>query len=194
MFWLRATGLDATLKFDPDGELVARAGRGDRAAAQALMARHLPAMLRLARRMLGSQAEAEDCVQDAFLRVWTHAARWQPGRAVFGTWLHRVTLNQCYDRLRRKPALTLEAATEVADAAPGADMALEAAGVAAEVEAALSDLPERQRAAILLCHYEERGNIEAAEILGVSVEALESLLARGRRTLRMKLSHLRDRA
>jgi len=194
VFWLRATGLDATLKFDPDGELVARAGRGDRAAAQALMARHLPAMLRLARRMLGSQAEAEDCVQDAFLRVWTHAARWQPGRAVFGTWLHRVTLNQCYDRLRRKPALTLEAATEVADAAPGADMALEAAGVAAEVEAALSDLPERQRAAILLCHYEERGNIEAAEILGVSVEALESLLARGRRTLRMKLSHLRDRA
>jgi RNA polymerase sigma-70 factor (ECF subfamily) len=186
--------LDAALKFDPDGELVARAGKGDRAAAQALMARHLPAMLRLARRMLGNQTEAEDCVQEAFLRAWTHASRWRPGQAVFGTWLHRVTLNQCYDRLRRKPALALETAAEVADADPPADVALETAATAAEVEAALSALPERQRAAILLCHYQERGNVEAAEILGVSVEALESLLARGRRTLRMKLSHLRDGA
>jgi RNA polymerase sigma-70 factor (ECF subfamily) len=113
---------------------------------------------------------------------------------VFGTWLHRVTLNLCYDRLRRRPALALEAAAEVADADLPADVVLEKAITAAEVEAALSELPERQRAAIVLCHYQERGNIEAAEILGVSVEALESLLSRGRRTLRMKLSHLRDRA
>ena len=69
---------------------------------------------------------------------------------------------------------------------------LERVGVAAEVEAALQTLPERQRAAILLCHYQERGNIEAAEILGVSVEALESLLSRGRRTLRIRLAHLKD--
>ena len=165
---------------------------GDRAAAQALMARHLPGLLRLARRMLPGQSEAEDCVQDAFLKLWTHAARWKPGQAKFETWLYRVTLNQCYDRLRRKPTLGLEAAAQVPDGAPGADSVLEKAGVAAEVEVALQILPERQRAAILLCHYQERGNIEAAEILGISVEALESLLARGRRTLRMKLSHLRD--
>jgi RNA polymerase sigma-70 factor (ECF subfamily) len=187
----RVIGLDATLKFDPDTELVARVGQGDRAAAQALMARHLPAMLRLARRMLGSQAEAEDCVQDAFLKLWTHAGRWKPGQAKFETWLYRVTLNQCYDRLRKKPTVGLDAAAEVADVAPAADTRLETAAVAQEVEAALECLPERQRAAILLCHYQERGNIEAAEILGISVEALESLLARGRRTLRMKLSHLR---
>ena len=189
---LRATGVDAALKFDPDTELVVRVGKGDRAAAQALMARHLPGMLRLARRMLPSQAEAEDCVQDAFLKLWTHAARWKPGQARFETWLYRVTLNQCYDRLRRRPALGLEAAAGVSDGAPAADTVLEKADVAVEVEAALQNLPDRQRAAILLCHYQERGNIEAAEILGVSVEALESLLARGRRTLRMKLSHLRD--
>ena len=180
------------MKFDPDAELVARVGMGDRFAAQALVARHLPGMLRLARRMLPSQAEAEDCVQDAFLKLWTHAARWKPGQAKFETWLYRVTLNQCYDRLRRKPTLGLEAAAEVPDSAPAADTVLERVGVAAEVEAALQTLPERQRAAILLCHYQEHGNIEAADILGVSVEALESLLARGRRTLRMKLSHLRD--
>lgn len=179
---------------DPDTDLVARAGHGDRAAAQALMARHLPGMLALARRMLAGQSEAEDCVQEAFLKVWTHAGRWKPGKAKFETWLYRVTLNQCYDRLRKRPTEPLEAAADIPDGGDSPDRGLETAALEAEVSAALADLPERQRAAILLCHYQERGNIEAAEILGISVEALESLLARGRRTLRMTLSHLRDGA
>src|SRR5271169_6262652 len=95
---------------DPDGELVARAGRGDRSAAQLLMHRHMPKMMTLARRMLSDQVEAEDAVQDAFMRLWTHAARWHPGQAKFETWLYRVTLNQCYDRLRRRPTSSLDAA------------------------------------------------------------------------------------
>jgi len=177
---------------DPDTDLVQRAGQGDRAAAQALMARHLPKMLTLARRMMGSQAEAEDAVQDAFLKLWTHAARWQPGKAKFETWLYRVTMNKCYDRLRKRPGANLDEAAEVADPAPAADSVLENAALAGEIETALAVLPERQRAAILLCHHQECGNIEAAEILGISVEALESLLARGRRTLRARLGHLRD--
>ncbi|MDE2630704.1 MAG: RNA polymerase sigma factor, partial [Alphaproteobacteria bacterium] len=156
------------------------------------MARHLPKLLTLARRMLRDRSEAEDAVQETFLRLWTHAARWRPGQAKFETWLYRVTMNQCYSRLRRKPALGLEAAEQVPDPVPGAQTMLENAGLAAEIEAALAQLPERQRAAILLCHYREHGNIEAAEILGIGVEALESLLARGRRTLRMKLAHLKD--
>ncbi len=177
---------------DPDADLVARAGRGERAAAQALMARHLPRMLGLARRMLSDPAEADDAVQDAFLQLWTHAARWEPGRAKFSTWLYRVTLNKCYDRLRRRQTAPLEAAVEVADPAPGPDAGLQHAAIAAQIEAALAALPERQRAAIQLCHYQGCGNIEAAEILGISVEALESLLARGRRALRDRLEHLRD--
>jgi RNA polymerase sigma-70 factor (ECF subfamily) len=177
---------------DPDTDLVARAGRGDRAAAQALMARHLPKMLTVARRMLGSQSEAEDAVQDAFLKLWTHAGRWEPGRALFETWLYRVVLNKCYDRLRRKTTAKLDEAAEVVDPAPQADQLLQGSAVAKEIEAALAELPERQRAAIVLCHYQECGNIEAAEILGISVEALESLLSRGRRTLRARLGHLKD--
>jgi RNA polymerase sigma-70 factor (ECF subfamily) len=177
---------------DPDTDLVARAGQGDRTAAQALMGRHLPKMLTLARRMLGDPAEAEDAVQETFLKLWTHAARWQPGKAKFETWLYRVTMNKCYDRLRKRAPGSLDEAAEVADPAPGADIRLENAGLAQEIEAALAALPERQRAAILLCHHQERGNIEAAEILGISVEALESLLARGRRTLRARLGHLRE--
>jgi RNA polymerase sigma-70 factor (ECF subfamily) len=176
---------------DPDAELVGRAGNGDRAAAQALMARHLPKMTMLARRMLSDAGEAEDAVQDAFLRLWTHAARWQPGRAKFETWLYRVTLNQCYDRLRRRIHAPIDDALEVADAGPGPEVSHEKVELAASIEAALAQLPERQRAAIVLCHYQECGNIEAADILGVSVEALESLLARGRRALRAKLEHLR---
>jgi RNA polymerase sigma-70 factor (ECF subfamily) len=177
---------------DPDTDLVVRAGQGDRAAAQALMARHLPKMLTVARRMLRSQAEAEDAVQDAFLKVWTHSSRWQPGRALFETWLYRVVLNKCYDRLRRKPAARIDEAAGVADPAPAADDVVQGSEVAREIESALQELPERQRAAIVLCHFQECGNIEAAEILGISVEALESLLSRGRRTLRTRLGHLKD--
>lgn len=177
---------------DPDAELVARVGRGDRAAAQLLMHRHLPKMLALARRMLHDSAEAEDAVQDSFMRLWTHAARWQPGRAKFETWLYRVTLNKCFDRLRRRPTAALDEALEVADPAPGPAASLENVVLSEQIEAALKALPERQRAAIQLCHYQDCGNIEAAEILGISVEALESLLARGRRALRARLIHWKD--
>jgi RNA polymerase sigma-70 factor (ECF subfamily) len=177
---------------DPDAELVARVGRGDRAAAQALMARHLPKLMILARRMLRDPVEAEDAVQDTFMRLWTHAVRWQPGRAKFETWLYRVALNQCYDRLRRRTVAPIDEAMAVPDPSPGPAANHEHAVLSASIEAALAELPERQRAAIVLCHYQECGNIEAAEILGISVEALESLLARGRRALRMKLGYLRE--
>jgi len=176
---------------DPDAELVARAGAGDRAAAQALIARHLPKMMTLARRMLGDGGEAEDAVQDAFMRLWTHAVRWRPGAAKFETWLYRVTLNQCYDRLRRRTAARLEEAADVADPAADPERELGEADTSDAVGKAVSELPERQRAAILLCHYQGCGNIEAAEILGISVEALESLLSRGRRALRQRLGHLK---
>ncbi len=177
---------------DPDAEDVAKAGRGDRAAAARLIARHTPKLLTVARRMLASQAEAEDAVQEVFLRLWTHAGRWQPGKAKFETWLYRVMLNQCYDRLRRKPTAPLEAAEEVADDAAPPDAGLDEGVLGREIARALDALPERQKAAILLCHFQDCGNIEAAEIMGLSVEALESLLARGRRTLRSALAHLKD--
>jgi RNA polymerase sigma-70 factor (ECF subfamily) len=181
------------MMIDPDADLVARVGQGDRAAAAALMARHLPRMLALARRMLPDPLEAEDAVQDAFIQLWTHAARWIPGQAKFSTWLYRVTLNKCYDRLRRRPTARLEEAAEVEDPAPAPGANLDHAAIAVQIEAALAALPERQRAAVQLCHFEGCGNIEAAEIMGISVEALESLLARGRRTLRTQLEHLRER-
>jgi RNA polymerase sigma-70 factor (ECF subfamily) len=174
---------------DPDAELVRNAGAGDERAAEALVRRHLPRMLGLARRMLNDAAEAEDVAQEVFLRVWREAPRWRPGAAKFETWMHRVAINLCYDRLRRnreKP--DADAGLHVADAAPLASEAWLARQRAERVHGAMAELPERQRAAIALVHFPELTNIEAAETLKISVEALESLLARGRRALKAALA------
>jgi RNA polymerase sigma-70 factor (ECF subfamily) len=176
---------------DPDGDLVVRAGRGDAAAAQALVARKLPRILALAHRMLGDAAEAEDVAQEALLRAWRNAPGWTPGRARFDTWLHRVALNLCYDRLRRRRELPTEQPPEQIDGGFAPDRGLQAADVGRRVEAALLRLPPRQREAVVLCHYQELGNVEAAELMGVSVEALESLLSRGRRSLRSALADMK---
>ena len=175
---------------DPDEALVARVGRGDPAAAQTLVARKLPRMLALAARMLGDKAEAEDVAQEAMLRAWKQAPVWKPGAAKFDTWLHRVALNLCYDRLRRKREQPTAEPPEQVDTGPAPDRGLMAADTGRRVGAALAVLPARQREAIVLCHYQELGNIEAADLMGVSVEALESLLSRGRRALRTALADL----
>jgi RNA polymerase sigma factor (sigma-70 family) len=175
---------------DPDDELVRRAGQGDAAAVQALVARKLRRVLALAERMLGDAAEAEDVAQETFIRVWRNAARWRPGAARFDTWLHRVTLNLCYDRLRRRRERPVAEPPETPDPGPAPDRGLLAADVGLRVRGALQALPPRQREAIVLCHYQELGNIEAAGVMGVSVEALESLLSRGRRALKSALADL----
>jgi RNA polymerase sigma-70 factor (ECF subfamily) len=175
---------------DPDDELVRRAGEGDGAAVQALVARKLRRVLALAERMLGDPAEAEDVAQETFFKVWRNAARWRPGVARFDTWLHRVALNLCYDRLRRRRERPTAEPPETADPGPAPDRGLLAADIGRRVRAALQALPPRQREAIVLCHYQELGNIEAAGVMGVTVEALESLLSRGRRALRAALADL----
>ncbi|MGE3143254.1 MAG: RNA polymerase sigma factor [Hyphomonadaceae bacterium] len=174
---------------DPDEELVRQAGAGSARAAEALVRKHLPRMASLARRMLGDPVEAEDVAQEVFLRVWREAPRWQPGAAKFETWMHRVALNLCYDRLRRRRETPdPDAGVAVADPTPSAQDAWLARQRAAKVHAAVQSLPERQRAAIALCHFQEMSNIDAAAALEISVDALESLLARGRRALKSALA------
>lgn len=169
---------------DPDAGLVARVGRGDEAATRMLVGAKLPRILALARRMLGDATEAEDVAQETFVRAWRQAAGWRPGAARFDTWLHTVTLNLCRDRLRRRRDTVMPELPEIADPAPPADAALDETAQASAVRAAITALPERQREAILLVHYQDLTNIAAAEAMEISVEALESLLSRGRRSLR----------
>lgn len=174
---------------DPDAETVRQAGAGDVRAAEALVRKHLPKMVGLARRMLNDGAEAEDVAQEVFLRVWREAPRWRPGAAKFETWMHRVALNLCYDRMRRQREKSdPDAGLLVADPAPLASEAWLAQQRAAKVQAVLAALPERQRAAIALVHFQDMTNVAAAEALEISVEALESLLARGRRAMKAALA------
>lgn len=178
---------------DPDEALLVRVADGDPTAVRALVGRKLPRIFGLAQRMLGDAAEAEDVAQEAFVRIWRQAPKWRPGQARFDTWVHRVTLNLCYDRLRRRREFATDNPPETVDEGPAPDRGLEAQDAGRRVAQALAKLPERQREAVVLCHYQELGNIEAAAVMGVTVEALESLLSRGRRTLRAALADLVER-
>jgi len=173
---------------DPDEELIDRVGRGDVAATQTLVTRKLPRMLALARRLLGDATEAEDVAQEALLRLWKQAGNWVPGRARLDTWLHKVAVNLCYDRLRRRRDMVDAADIELVDDQADPARRLDQTEVSAQVDAALNALPERQKLAIVLCYYQELSNIEAAGLMEVSVDALESLLSRGRRQLRTLLA------
>ncbi len=173
---------------DDDDALIVRFAAGDQSAARLLTERHLGRVLALATRMLRDTAEAEDVAQEAMMRAWRNAAKWEPGRAKFSTWLHKVALNLCYDRLRKRKSASLDDVAEPVDDRASAQDGLEADERLTVLKGAIAALPERQRAAIQLRHFEERGNDETAEILGVSVEAVESLLSRGRRALRDKLA------
>lgn len=177
-----------------DDDLMRRAGRGDREAFARLMSRHLSRSVALATRVAGSRSDAEEIVQEAFLRTWLKAPNWHdesaPGGARFSTWFTRVVVNLCIDRRRRAPLAPLEAAGEVISAEPSGFDTVSRGETQTQVLAAMGTLPDRQRAALTLCHWDGMTNIEAAEVLGISVGALESLLVRARRTLRTALADL----
>jgi RNA polymerase sigma factor (sigma-70 family) len=187
-----AMALDAA-DSDHDDALMARFATGDQSAARVLTARHAPRALALARRMLRDEAEAEDVTQEAMFRVWKMAPDWRPGEAQLSTWIHRVAFNLATDRLRRRRSAPLEDAPEPVDEAPVALDGLEAADRATALRRALDALPERQKRAVELRHFDELSNPEIAEALEVSVEAVESLLARGRRALAQSLAPHRRR-
>ncbi|MEP7030771.1 MAG: RNA polymerase sigma factor [Pseudolabrys sp.] len=174
-----------------DLALMARVMRGDETAYRTLTRRHLPAMLGLARRILGNAADAEDVVQEAMLRVWTHAPRWQP-LAAFKTWLTRIVVNLCLDRKRRAQWVALEAAGEIVDPTPGFTELAEQSERERSLGAAIAELPERQRTAIVLTYSEGMSNAQVAEILDASVSAVETLLVRGKQNLRARLGKLID--
>ena len=180
--------LDADLDQLSDDSLMLLFANGDAGAARILTARLLPRVLSHAARVLGDRAEAEDVAQEAMLRLWRAAADWQAGGAKPSTWLYRVVANLCTDRLRKRRWVPLDAAPEPEDGAPGVAERMIEADRAAALEQALSALPERQRQAVILRHLEGLSNPEIAEVMEVGVEAVESLVARGKRGLVAALS------
>lgn len=171
-----------------DQELMLQVGTGDREACSVLVERHLDRILAFAERTLGNRGEAEEIAQEVFTRVWTHADRWEPRGAKVTTWLFRVAMNLCLNRIARRREAPLETVPEPVAQAPQPSEMLENAELGVCVNAALQGLPENQRIAITLCHYQGWKNAEAAEMMDLSIEAVESLLSRGRRGLKQRLA------
>lgn len=170
-------------KIEKDAALMRAVANGDQKACREVASRYLDGSYRLAVRILGDTSLAEDMAQDAFLKLWKQAPEWQP-KAQIQTWLHRVTHNLCVDQLRKQNKFSNEEVPDIVDPALGVIEVMEQRQIDDRVTAALQKLPPRQRIAISLVYFEECGNIEAAEIMDLSVDALESLLARGRRKLK----------
>ncbi len=173
---------------DGDDALMQRVGTGDAVAFRVLVDAHASTLHRIAYRMLGDAVEAEDVAQEALLRLWQNAERWQCGGSGAAAWLTRVAVNLCLDRLRRRKFASDEAVPERADESPLAPDLMDAEAQRARVVAAIAALPDRQRAAIVLTYYEDLPNAGAAEMLDMNLKAFESLLLRARGALAKALA------
>ena len=176
------------IELDPDAELLPRIAHGDQLAIRQLVVRKLPRLLALGVRMLNDRSEAEDVAQETFMRVWKQAGNWQSGAAKFDTWLHKVALNLCYDRLRSRKDFSNEDGPELIDPTLIPEQRLDKSQQGDLISIALAALPNRQREALVLQYYQELSNTDAADLMGVSVDALESLLSRARRNMRTLLA------
>lgn len=177
-----------------DEELMLAVSKGDQSAYQTLVSQHLNAISHYAFRLLGNRKDTEDICQEVFLKLWTNASKWQPEKAKLTTWLHRITHNLCIDYLRKhgrthtSDTLDIDAAEHLLET-PQSDEQNESIAIDEKqrLNHAISLLPETQRSALMLCHYAGFSNKEAAAIMNVSVKALESSIARARRSLRTQL-------
>ena len=176
-----------------DEALLVLFANGEPAAARALTLRLTPKAFGHAARLLGNRAEAEDVAQEALLRLWRVAPEWRQGEAKVTTWLYRVVANLCTDRLRRSGrGVALDAVPEPEDEARGPLDKMQAEARADALQTALDGLPDRQRQAVVLRHIEGMANPEIAEIMEISVDAVESLTARGKRALSAALEGRRE--
>jgi len=180
-----------------DEALMARVREGDQQAFAMLVERHLPRAYAITRRVLGQQADAEDAAQEAFSKVWTHARDWKPERGSFASWLGRILVNASLDLARRQTSRRQisdadASLAELADQGPDQVSSYALQQQAIDIEQALQHLPAQQRMAVVLCYLEEHSNPQAAALMGLHVKAVEGLLVRARKQLRVWLNRHRE--
>lgn len=187
------------VNLDPDAALMLRAKQGDGGAFTELVEKYKQPVMNLAFRTLRDAGEAEDLAQNVFVQVWKAAPRYEPA-AKFSTWLFTIARNLCLNEIRRRtrhPAESLDQTRDDADdqplfqvedkrVVPATDELLRSELVE-KVDAALANLPEHQRTALLLCRQEELSYEEIAAVLGCSLSATKSLIHRARETLKLQL-------
>jgi len=174
-----------------DEELLALIQHGSQEAFSVLVHRHTERFYRLAYRYLQSKETAEDVVQDAFVKLWEDPGRWQAERNnKFTTWFYRVVVNLCLDWQKKKKPLELgDQELSMADDRDLPDIAMIHAQEQKILEKEIAALPERQRTALNLCFDEGLSNQEAAEVMGLKLKALQSLVMRAKTTLKERLKN-----
>jgi RNA polymerase sigma-70 factor (ECF subfamily) len=170
---------------EPDAALIERSRSGDQAGFVELVRRHERRVYNLAYRMLGRAEDARDATQEAFLSAFRHLAGFR-GEATFGTWIHRITVNLCYDSLRRRREVVSIDGDEP-QGTPTPDHA-EAAATVADVQRALLEIPADYRAVVIMHELQDMPVEEVAAVLGVPVGTVKSRLHRGRAALGRALS------
>lgn len=175
---------------DPDITIMARLGAGEPSALQDLMDLHMTALHRAAVSITQDKMAAEDAVQMAFLQIWKIAPNWQAGRGSARAYLYRVMTHRCLDMLRRRRESLPGDIADRADPGPDALEQLSQQDRARQINAAMAELPPRQRAALSLFYYEHLSLKDAARSLELSPAAFESLLRRARARLKPFLADL----
>lgn len=170
-----------------DAGLATRIAKREEAAFREVIGEHSPILHRIAYRMIGDEQEAEDIVQEAMLRLWDNALKLSQnaqGSINLGAWLKRVTVNLALDRIRLAKRIAGNEVPEQKDGAPLSDAQIVESEQVSLARTMIKQLPEKQRAAIVLTYYEEMPNSEAAEAMDLNIKAFESLLYRARTALR----------
>lgn len=185
------TGLAETsvagLHGESDADLLAASARQDSSAFRQIINRHYAPVYRVVWRLTHGHADSEDIAQEAFLKLWNNPGQLREAGALKG-WLMRVASNLAMDRFRSRPLQEIEAAMEVADGRAGVEERHMQVWARSRIDRAVAQLPERQRLALTLVHFEHMSNAAAAEVMELTVDALESLVARARRALKNELA------
>ncbi len=181
------------IEFDPLYGLLKKAVKGDKNAAKSLVTSLSPKLFRIAYRMLNNTHDAEEIVQEILVKIWNIAPNWQENNAKLETWAFRVTTNLCIDKIRKSTKFKTEELDETyLDKSINQENLIIASEMKQKVAMALEELPPRQKAALILSYFEGKSQKEVAHILETSIEAVESLLGRGKKALKSMLISQKD--